>query len=101
MLQWRIVVNNDDNVTGVNTWSNEEDGRLTDLVGLFGLKWSVVAQLLPGREAKQTRERFLNVIDPGKVRHFVALFLSMHSDILLPVHSVSSFLSRALTCCYV
>jgi hypothetical protein len=35
---------------------------------VYGLKWSIIAQLLPGREPKQCRERFLNVIDPSKTR---------------------------------
>ncbi|KAG1695884.1 hypothetical protein DVH05_019238 [Phytophthora capsici] len=46
-------------------WSPEEDERLRDSVTYGGAsKWAIVASFLPGRTAKQCRERWRNQLDP-------------------------------------
>lgn len=47
-------------------FSPEEDKLLTDLVLKFGpKKWSVIAQYLPFRTARQCRDRYSNYLAPG------------------------------------
>eukprot|EP00946_MAST-07B_sp_MAST-7B-sp1_P002000 g2000.t1 len=48
-------------------WTAEEDKLVREKVielGLKGVKWSAVAQLVPGRLGKQVRERWYNHLDP-------------------------------------
>lgn len=48
------------------TWTPEEDKQLCDLVEKFGpKKWKVIAAELPGRIAKQCRERWCHHLCPG------------------------------------
>ena len=47
-------------------WSAEEDDRLSALVAEHGAKrWSVIAELMPGRIGKQCRERWHNHVNPA------------------------------------
>jgi hypothetical protein len=84
LLHWRIVVNENKTVTGVRTWSDIEDDRLSILVGLFGPKWSLITQMLPGREPKQCRERYLNVVESSKSRK---AWTSAEDTLLIHVHN--------------
>jgi len=46
-------------------WTEEEDRRVIDLVQKYGAqKWSFIADHLPGRIAKQCRERWHNHLNP-------------------------------------
>jgi hypothetical protein len=65
MLHWRIVVNQGGTVQGVGTWCEAEDRRLGALVQHYKQAWSSVARFMPGREAKQCRERYNNIVDPS------------------------------------
>ena len=50
---------------GSQKWTTEEDQVLKDHVARYGKKgWSKVANLLPGRLAKQCRERWIYQINP-------------------------------------
>ena len=51
---------------GPKSWSKEEDTILLNLVKQMRMpmKWSVVAQSLPGRTGKQCRERYVNHLNP-------------------------------------
>ena len=48
------------------TWDKKEDEYLLHTVKNMGIpvKWSVVAQVLPGRTNKQCRERYVNHLNP-------------------------------------
>ncbi|KAK9813823.1 hypothetical protein WJX73_000219 [Symbiochloris irregularis] len=47
-------------------WTREEDDRLKRLVDKYGAKyWTRLAEYMPGRHAKQCRERWLNHLDPS------------------------------------
>ena len=49
-------------------WTKEEDAIVRDAVilgGVGNVKWSVIAQDLPGRLGKQARERWYNHLDPS------------------------------------
>ncbi|KAG5191633.1 Homeodomain-like protein [Tribonema minus] len=64
LLHWRYALNEDQQVRGIGSWSVEEDARLKALVTVHGCKWALVARSMPGRVAKQCRERYLNHLDP-------------------------------------
>lgn len=64
MLKWRREFAPNEAVKGIGTWTAEEDEWLKTLVGSIGPKWADVAQQLPGRVAKQCRERYKNHLDP-------------------------------------
>ncbi|XP_020593302.1 myb-like protein L, partial [Phalaenopsis equestris] len=50
----------------VGRWSIDEDKRLKIAVILFGAKnWKKIAQFIPGRTQSQSRERWLNCLDPS------------------------------------
>ncbi|CAM9314764.1 unnamed protein product, partial [Sphacelaria rigidula] len=65
MLHWRVGLNPHHMVKGSGTWTAEEDERLSKLVEVVGMKWSDLARHIPGRIAKQCRERYLNHLDPS------------------------------------
>ncbi|CAM9292047.1 unnamed protein product [Pylaiella littoralis] len=65
MLHWRVGLNPNHMVKGSGTWTGEEDERLSKLVEIVGMKWSDLARHIPGRIAKQCRERYLNHLDPS------------------------------------
>jgi Myb-like DNA-binding domain len=52
--------------SGPKPWSKEEDTLLVNLVHTmqWPMKWTVVAQSLPGRTGKQCRERYVNHLNP-------------------------------------
>ncbi|CAM9342684.1 unnamed protein product [Discosporangium mesarthrocarpum] len=64
MLHWRFALNDNATVRGSGTWLPGEDERLATLVKVFGQKWATVTEHMPGRVAKQCRERYLNHLDP-------------------------------------
>ncbi|XP_068191354.1 v-myb avian myeloblastosis viral oncogene homolog-like 2a isoform X2 [Antennarius striatus] len=46
-------------------WSKEEDDKIVELVGKYGLRqWPLIAKHLTGRVGKQCRERWHNHLDP-------------------------------------
>jgi hypothetical protein len=53
---------------GRSQWTQEEDAIIREKTEAFGLKWSKIAEFLPGRMGKQIRERFLNHLAPELVR---------------------------------
>ena len=60
--RWSKVVN-PEIVKG--TWTKEEDEKVVELVRKYGTKrWTLVAQHLKGRLAKQCRERWYNQLNP-------------------------------------
>ena len=49
-------------------WTKEEDDKVVELVGEFGVKsWSFIARKLEGRLGKQCRERYVNGLGIGDV----------------------------------
>jgi hypothetical protein len=52
--------------TGPKAWSKHEDELLLSIVQSMSwpMKWTVVAQRLPGRTGKQCRERYVNHLNP-------------------------------------
>jgi Myb-like DNA-binding domain len=46
MLHWRLILNPNQPVRGIGSWSSEEDSRLHALVAAHGAKWSLVARRL-------------------------------------------------------
>lgn len=49
-----------------SVWQSQEDSKLAELVAAYGnTKWTQVCQMLPGRTAKQCRERWKNHLSPG------------------------------------
>lgn len=48
----------------VGPWEPAEDAALVRAVRRFGNNWSAVAGCLPGRNGKQARERYTNVLGP-------------------------------------
>lgn len=54
--RWRELQSHDAAIT--QTWLSAEDSRLREYVACYGShKWSIVASYMPGRTAKQCRER--------------------------------------------
>ena len=48
------------------SWTADEDSKIINWVSLNGVcKWSLLAESLPGRIAKQCRERWCNHLDPN------------------------------------
>lgn len=45
-------------------WSREEDQLIISLVEKFGKNWSLISRLVPTRNGKQIRDRFINYLDP-------------------------------------
>ena len=52
-------------VKGKGSWTQGEDAMLRSQYSLLGPKWTKIKEMLPGRSAKQCRERFLNHLDPS------------------------------------
>ncbi len=48
-----------------NMWTSAEDKRLRELVGSSPANWNAIAANLPGRSAKQCRERWANHLSPN------------------------------------
>ncbi len=48
-----------------NMWTSAEDKRLRELVGSSPANWNAIAAKLPGRSAKQCRERWANHLSPN------------------------------------
>ncbi|GKZ00840.1 hypothetical protein MPSEU_001035700 [Mayamaea pseudoterrestris] len=57
------------------TWTDEEDERLKSIVaaldpnGIRKCNWTDVARLMPERDSKQCRDRWLNHLDPALTKH--------------------------------
>ncbi|KAJ6629232.1 hypothetical protein B0H10DRAFT_32224 [Mycena sp. CBHHK59/15] len=47
-------------------WSTEEDERLTAAVAGYGKSWAEVANVVPGRNSEQCRDRWIGVLDAEK-----------------------------------
>ena len=45
-----------------NTFSNEEDKRLNELVATYGMDWVTISREMPGRNARQVKERWKNYL---------------------------------------
>jgi hypothetical protein len=64
--RWSRVVNP---VLKKGSWSSAEDATITRFVSENGPQnWTKCAMLLPGRNGKQCRERWMNSLDPDLVR---------------------------------
>lgn len=46
-------------------WSHSEDAELLRLIDIHGKKWTDVARLMNGRNGKQVRDRYVNVLMPN------------------------------------
>lgn len=46
------------------SWSKEEDNSILRLVDKLGKNWSLIAKMVPTRNGKQIRDRFINYLDP-------------------------------------
>jgi len=46
-------------------WSHSEDAELLRLIDIHGKKWTEVARLMTGRNGKQVRDRYVNVLMPN------------------------------------
>lgn len=46
-------------------WTLEEDEKIIDLVSQMGKNWALISKLMPTRNGKQIRDRFLNYLDPN------------------------------------
>mmetsp|Transcript_427 Transcript_427/g.607 ORF Transcript_427/g.607 Transcript_427/m.607 type:complete len:756 (+) Transcript_427:218-2485(+) len=84
MLHWRKAINQGATVTGVGTWCEAEDKRLGALVRHFKQAWSSVARYMPGREPKQCRERYNNIVNPAINRG--AVWTSSEDALLLRLY---------------
>ncbi|EFJ47650.1 transcription factor Myb16 [Volvox carteri f. nagariensis] len=49
----------------VGKWSADEDAQLVKAVDELGQKWTAVARHVAGRTARQCRERYVNLLQPG------------------------------------
>ncbi|CAM9945579.1 unnamed protein product, partial [Scytosiphon promiscuus] len=70
LLHWRFTLNDNGIIRGNGTWGAEEDERLRKLAPVFsspstGPRWAKIAEVMPGRTAKQCRERYNNHVDPA------------------------------------
>jgi hypothetical protein len=45
-------------------WTKEEDQMIIDLVNSSGRNWALISKMMPTRNGKQIRDRFLNYLDP-------------------------------------
>ena len=61
--RWKVFQNGGTNIKGI--WDNNSGVQLALLVHIFGAeRWPVIASYVPGRNAKQCREHFINQLDP-------------------------------------
>ncbi len=66
-------------------WTAEEDKKLRLIVSQLGANnWSQIATLLPGRIAKQCRERWVNKLDPSLTRQS---WTSEEDRLILDLHA--------------
>jgi len=45
-------------------WRKEEDNQILELVKQYGRNWAMISKMMPSRNGKQIRDRFLNYLDP-------------------------------------
>jgi len=55
------------------SWSNEEDSLLMNLWNKHGMKWSHISQMIPGRTASSTKNRFNSLQRQVKGKHRVLI----------------------------
>jgi hypothetical protein len=46
-------------------WAKEEDRQITEYVSANGKNWALISKMMPTRNGKQIRDRFLNYLDPN------------------------------------
>lgn len=46
-------------------WAKEEDQAIIDFVASNGKNWALISKMMPTRNGKQIRDRFLNYLDPN------------------------------------
>ena len=46
-------------------WTKEEDTIILELYNKYGRRWSYIAKSLNGRNGKQVRDRYINILDPA------------------------------------
>ncbi|CAM9321317.1 unnamed protein product [Ectocarpus sp. 12 AP-2014] len=91
LLHWRFTLNDNGIIRGNGTWGAEEDERLRKLAPVFsspstGPRWAKIAEVMPGRTAKQCRERYNNHVDPGIKKDKIwtaeedALVMQLHAE---------------------
>ncbi|OHT15860.1 myb-related protein 3R-1-like protein [Tritrichomonas foetus] len=65
-------------------WNDEEDNRLRLMVSKFGNdNWNRVSKLMPGRNAKQCRERWAGILSPELRRE---AWTSQEDELLIKLH---------------
>lgn len=64
LQHWRKVLNPS---LKKGPWSNQEDTLLSQAVTIYKDAWTKVCNKVPGRTAKQCRERWVNVVDPSLI----------------------------------
>lgn len=47
------------------SWTKEEDDKIIEMVKIHGKSWSKISKILPSRNGKQIRDRFINILDPS------------------------------------
>ena len=50
-------------------FTREEDEQLLSLHKIYGKKWNLIAKAMKNRTGKQIRDRFLNSLAPGVIKH--------------------------------
>lgn len=67
LLHWRIVVNSGSIIPSQDkTWSAVEDERLHLVTNLYNANFKKVATAMPGRDLRQCKSRFADVVDPSR-----------------------------------
>jgi hypothetical protein len=46
-------------------WTKDEDDMIVELVSSTGKNWAMISKMMPTRNGKQIRDRFLNYLDPN------------------------------------
>ncbi|CAM9335348.1 unnamed protein product [Chrysoparadoxa australica] len=70
---------------GRGTWTKEEDEQVLNWVGVYGKRWTTIAQHMQGRLGKQIRDRFLNHLDPERKK---TAWTKQEEGVLLAAHAV-------------